>query len=122
LEKIHDDTHRIQPHGLLDSVSDHAAEQGRGQFATVDVRNIGAEHERGFLFAGNFLQQFRLADRELDRIGRGGNESFDARPEILDSGEKATLIEESVVDGDIEAAVGLGVEESVEAITFHRAG
>jgi hypothetical protein len=33
--------------------------------------------------------------------------------------EKAGLIEEAVIDGDIEAAVGLGIKEAFEAEGFH---
>src|SRR5690606_7255336 len=36
-----------------------------------------------------------------------------------DAGEKGRFVEEAVVDGDVEAAAGLRVEETVEAGGFH---
>ena len=60
-----------------------------------------------------------LSDGELDRVGRGGDERRDCAWNIFDAGEKRAFIEESVVECDIEAAAGGGMEEAVEAGGFH---
>jgi hypothetical protein len=42
-----------------------------------------------------------------------------AAADVLNAGEEAAFVEEAVIDGDIEAAAGLGIEEAVEAGGFH---
>jgi hypothetical protein len=49
----------------------------------------------------------RLTNRKLNSIGSGLHECFDRFFEILDSLEKPSLIEESMIDGDIKTAIGL---------------
>ena len=62
----------------------------------------------------------RLADRELDRVGRCGNERFDGCFEVLDSLQKTALVEKSVIHRDVKAATGFRVEQPVKAITLHK--
>jgi hypothetical protein len=64
----------------------------------------------------------RHAERELDRIRRGIDERLHHRAHVLDALQEARLVEEAVIDGHIEAAVGLGVEEAFEAEGFHGGG
>ena len=60
-----------------------------------------------------------LTDRELDGVGAGVDERGDDLAHVFDALQEAGLVEEAVVDGDIEAALGRGVEEAVEAILLH---
>ena len=120
LEKVHADARGIEPDCLEHGVRYHFAETGRQEFFSVHVRDIGAEHEGGLLFSGNGLEMARLADGELDGVRPGIDEGFHHLRHVLDSLEETGLVEESVIDGDIEAAVGLGVEETVEAVGFHK--
>ena len=118
-EEIHDDAACIEAELLFDRLIDHAAEKRAREGAAVNVGDVGAEDERGLFFAGERLEVMRLADGELNGIGRGLNESADGFLEILDALEEAAFVEKSVVDRDIEAAVGLGIEQTIEAILFH---
>ena len=61
----------------------------------------------------------RLADRELDGVRRRMHQRLHRFAEILDALQKGGLVEEAVVDGDVEAAPGGGIEETVETIFFH---
>ena len=62
----------------------------------------------------------RLASRELNSIRSGFDDSFHRLRHVLDSCQKARLIKKAVIDGDIKAAAGFGVEETVEAVGFHK--
>ncbi len=52
---------------------------------------------------------------QLDRVRRGFNDGFHGPRGALDARKEALLIEKSRVDGNIEAAAGFGIEETVEA-------
>ena len=71
----------------------------------VDVGDVDAQHEGGLVAARDALQQRRLADRELDRVGGGRRRAsaIDLR-HVLDAGQEARLAEEAVVDRDVDAA------------------
>ncbi|MEY5025335.1 MAG: hypothetical protein RLZZ244_863, partial [Verrucomicrobiota bacterium] len=88
-------------------------EAGVGQLAAVDVGGVGAQDESGLLFSRDGLEVPCLADGELDGVGGGVDEGLDDVGHRLDALEEAGLVEETVVDGDIEAASGAGVEEAV---------
>src|SRR5687768_9276920 len=118
-EEIHDHATRVEAQSLFDGLIDHAAEKSAREGGAVNVGNIGAEDERGFFFAGEGLEVVRLADGELNGVGRGLHEGFDRFFEILDALQEAAFVEKSVVHGDIKAAVGLGIEQTIEAILFH---
>ena len=60
-----------------------------------------------------------LPARELDGIRRGGKRNFHRLLDVLNARKKAGLVEESVVNGHIKAATGVGVKEAVEAVGFH---
>lgn len=60
-----------------------------------------------------------LANRQLNRVRRGGGDNFHGLVEVFNSLQEAAFIEETVVDGDVEAAIGLGVEQAIEAKLFH---
>ena len=60
-----------------------------------------------------------LAESELDGIGSGRDKSRDGLGKIFNAGQEVSLIEEAVVDRDIEATVGLWIEETIEAGDFH---
>ena len=62
----------------------------------------------------------RLAEGELDGVRSGGGNRFHYFVHVLDAFQEAALIEKAVVHGDIEAAIGFGVEEASETIGFHR--
>ena len=89
------------------------------EFFSVNVRDVGAKDEGGFIFTGDRLKDRGLADGELNGIGSGRDEGVDGAIEILDAREEALFIEEAVIDGDIEAAARAGMEEPVEAEFFH---
>ena len=82
----------------------------------VDVGDVDAQHEGGLVAAGERLQQRRLAERELDRVGAGRDQRLDHARHVLDAGEEARLAEEAVVDGDVDAAARGGMEEAVQAV------
>ena len=63
----------------------------------------------------------RLADSELDRVRCGRDDGADRTLQILDAGQEAAFIEETVVNGHVKAAVGFGVEETVQAELLHSA-
>ena len=68
----------------------------------------------------DFLQMTRLTSGELNRIRSGFDDSFHRLRHVLDSREKAGLVKKAVIDGDIKASAGFRVEETVEAVVFHR--
>jgi len=51
--------------------------------------------------------------------GRGGNQRAHDLIEILDAEVKFLFAEEAVIDGDIEAALRLRIEEAVQPVGFH---
>jgi hypothetical protein len=57
----------------------------------------------------------RLTDGELDRVGTGFGDDGDGALDVLDAAEKRVLVEESMVDRDVEATAGAGMEETIEA-------
>ena len=119
-KKIHDDAGGIEAHALEHGVGDGAGEERARELGAVDVGDIGAQDEGGLAADGKLLEMRRLPDGELDGVRRGGGDRGDGGGEILDPGEKRRLIEEAVIEGDIEAAAGLGIEETIEAGGFHR--
>ena len=68
---------------------------------------------------GALLEMRGLTERELDRIGRRIDQSGDGAGQIFDAGEKRRFVKKSVIERDIEAATGLGIEETMEAGGFH---
>jgi hypothetical protein len=119
LKEVDADAGGVELDGLEGGVFDHGGEAGFGKGFAVDVGGVGAEDEGGLLPAGMGLKVSGLADGELDRIGAGVDEGVDDLGHRFDAFEEAGLVEESVIDGDVEAAAGLGVEEAVEAGGFH---
>ena len=119
LEEIHADTGGIEAHRLEHGVFEHQAEAGLRQFLAVDVGHVGAEDEGRLETSREVLEMPGLPGGELDGIRRGIDEGLDHLAHVFDAGQEAGLVEEAVIDGDIEAAAGVGVEEAVEAIGFH---
>ena len=103
-------------------VVDHERPRLGRRLRRVDVRRVGAQHERGLVSAGMALQQVGLADGELDRVGGGVDERVDRSRHVLDAREHRGLAGHAVVDGDVEAAARRGVKESVEAVLLHAGG
>lgn len=54
-----------------------------------------------------------LPQRQLNGVRSRIHEDLHGRRQIFNAGEKGSFIEESVVDGDIEAALRFRVEQSV---------
>ena len=120
LEEVHADAGGVVAHGLEHAVFEHEAEAAVfGQRLAVNVRHVGAQHEAGLLAAGDLLQMARHAERELDRVRGCLDECLQHGAHVLDAMQEASLVEEAMIDGDVEAAVGLGVEEAFEAEGFH---
>jgi hypothetical protein len=84
--------------------------------------HIRAKNERRLLTARDFLQMARLTGGELNRIRRGFHNSLHRLCHVLNACEKARLIKKAVIDGDIKAAAGFGIEETVETVGFHKLG
>ena len=84
------------------------------QGLAVDVRHVGAQHERGLVLAWQRLQMSRLADGQLDGVWRARDDGLNGGGHIFDASQEARLIEEAVVDGDIEA-IAVGAEEPVQS-------
>ena len=55
---------------LLDRIGDHRAEEMARQRLAVDVRHVGAQHERGLVLAWQRLKMSRLANGQLDGVWR----------------------------------------------------
>src|ERR1043166_402313 len=62
----------------------------------------------------------RLADRELDRVGRRRDHGADRCIEIFYPAQKIAFIKKTMVDGHVEAAMRAGIEQTIQAIEFHR--
>ena len=122
VEQVDHHARGVEAHGLPDGVVDHERPRLGGRLGRVDVGRVGAQDERGLVTARVALQQVGLADGELDRVGRGVDERVDRRRHVLDPGEHRGLAGHAMVDGDVEAATGGAVEESVEAVLLHAAG
>jgi hypothetical protein len=120
LEKIHAHAGGIESNGLKTRFLDHRTQSLDGQLAAIDICRIRSENERGFLTARDFLQMAGLTGRELNRIRRGFHNGFHSLRHVFDACQKAGLIEKAVIDGDIKAAAGFGIEETVETVGFHR--
>jgi hypothetical protein len=118
-EEIHHDAGGVEAERLLHRVADHPAEKRPRQLCAIDVGDIGAEDQRRLLPPWDLLQQFRLADRQLNRIGRSFHQGPDGAVEVLDPMQKATFIEEAMVHRHIEAAAGAVMEKAIEAKLFH---
>ena len=119
-EQIHHHAHGVQAQRLLDRRLDHAAEERPRQLLAVHVGHIRAQHQRRLGPARQGLQVVRLPDGELDRVRRGGHQRVDAFFQVFNPLQEPALIEEPVVHGHVEAAVGAGVEEPVQTIHFHK--
>src|SRR6185437_5345939 len=98
--------------GRIEQIDAHA----RGVEAHGEPDGVVDEQDERGLAARQRLEQRRLPGGELDRVGPGGDERLDGRSHVLDAGEQVRLAEEAVVHGDVDAAAGDGMEESVEAI------
>ena len=113
-QQVDDDARGVELHRTLDRALDELAEMALRHLRAVDVRDIGAKHERRLARPRNPLQERRLARRELDRVGAGIDERGDRRLHILDAGKERGLAEEAVVDGDVEA-LAVGRKQPVQA-------
>lgn len=122
LEEVHADAGRIEPHGLEHGFLDHQAEPGFRQFLSVDIGHVSAQHEGGLVAAWDLLEMAGLPQRELNRIRRCIHEGLHHRAHVFDALKETGLVEKAVIHGDVETAVGLGVEEAIEAVLFHGAG
>ena len=118
-EEIDDDASGVETKCLLDGLLDHAAEERAGKPGAINIRDIGAQDKGGLFPAGQGLEIVRLADGKLDGVRRGGDEDVDALLEVFDALEEIALVEEAVVHRDIETAVGFGVKQAVQTVTFH---
>ena len=56
------------------------------------------------------LQESSLADRQLNGVGRSRHQRVNGFGEVFDTGKETILIEKSMIDGDIEAAIGFCVK------------
>jgi hypothetical protein len=61
-----------------------------------------------------------LTGGKLNCIRSGFHNSLHSLRHVLDAREKAWLIKKAVIDGYIKAAAGFGVEETIEAVVFHK--
>ena len=61
-----------------------------------------------------------LANRELDGVRSGGDQRADGFFEILDALQKSAFVEKSVIDRDVEATVRFRIEQTIQAIGFHK--
>ena len=112
-EEIDDDAGSVETDGLRNSVGDELTHEGSRQGVTVDVCNVGAKDERGFL-ALDVLKDWRRSGRELNCVGGGSNDGFDGLANVFNPTQEGQFIEESVVNRHVEA-LSVGGEESVEA-------
>lgn len=117
-EEINHNTGCIEPESLLDRVFNHSREERPRKFPAIDIGNVGAQNERRFVTSRQTLQKRRLADSELNGIGRGFDECANSGFEVFDAGKKTVFVEEAVIDSDVETVAGLGVKEALEAIRF----
>ena len=69
-KQVDDDAGGVEPERLLDGVLDELAEQGARQLGRVDVGDVGAQHQRGLAWPGMCCRWRRLAEGQLDRVGR----------------------------------------------------
>lgn len=120
LEKIHAHAGGIESDSLKTRLLDHRAQRLDGQLPAIDICHIRAENERRFLTARDFLQMAGLACRELNRIRRSVHNGFHSLSHVFNACQKTGLVEKTVIDGDIKTAAGLGVEETVKAVVFHK--
>jgi hypothetical protein len=113
LKKIDAHAGRIEAQRLLDGLVDDTAVELAREFPAINVRNVGAQHERGLEPAGKFLQMTRLTHGQLDGVRtRRGNER-DGLLDIFDSGEEFVFVEKSVINRDIEATARNGMKQAV---------
>ena len=120
LEEVHAHAGGVVTHCLQHAVFEHEAEAAvLRQRLAVNVGHIGTQHETGLLTSRHLLQMPRHAERELDRVRSGLDERLHHRAHVFDTLQESGLVEEAVIDSDIEAAVGLGVEETFETEGFH---
>lgn len=47
------------------------------------------------------------------------NQGLHRTRQVLNAGEERSFVEESVIDGDVEATARFGIKEAVEAGSFH---
>ena len=60
-----------------------------------------------------------LADGELDSIGAGFDQCADGFGHVFDASEKPGLVKKTMVNRNVEAAVGFEIEETMQAMSFH---
>ena len=113
---------RIEPDRCQHGVGGDSAEHVVGEHAAVDIRDIGAHDKGGPAAAALRLEQARLARRELDGIGIGGDQGGHGSGKVLDAREEGPLAEESVVDRDVQAAPGVRIEQPAEPVGRIRHG
>ena len=71
------------------------------------------------MFAGNLLQETRLAESQLDRIRIRLHQGLHRSIEILNALQEAALIKKPVIYSHIKAAAGFRVEQTVQSICLH---
>ena len=87
-EEIHHHASGIEPKRLLDGVFDHAAEERARKFLAVNIRHVRAQNEGRLVPARQRLQESRLADGELNGVGRGRDQRANGIGEVFDAGKK----------------------------------
>ena len=121
-KKVYHDAGGIQAQGLFDRIArSHAAEEGAGQLGALrHWRHPCGGRGPTSPCRAEIANSEIIADGKLDGVGRGGHEGLHALLEVFDSLQKITFVEEAMIHGDIEAAVGFGVKKSIQTVTFHR--
>ena len=119
MEDVHDHADGVETQGLLHRGIDQTRIDMVAQILPVDIGNVGAENQRGLLPAGDALEIMRLTDSQLDGIGIRVGDGLDGTTHVFESVEEWRLVEDAVVHGDVEAALGIGVEEAIKAKFFH---
>src|SRR5215471_20005487 len=103
-KQVHHYTRRIEHERLGNSVLDQPAEQVTGQRFTVNVGHVGTQDQRWLSFAVYVLQERCQAWTKLDSIGIGLDDCRGDAAHVLNVNQEGSLVEETVVDSDIEAA------------------
>jgi hypothetical protein len=86
-----------------------------GEGTAVDIGDISAEHERRALSATAALNQACLTNRQLNGIRGCLDQGVDRVSEVFDARQKCRLAKEAMIDRDVKASLGIGVEQSVQA-------
>jgi len=118
-EKVYDDAGGVKADALFDGIINHPAEKRAWQILAIDVRDIGAQNERGLGANGNRLEIMRLTDRELDGIRGCVHECLYRCTEIFDTLKKNRFVKKAVIHSDIETAASTRVKKTIKTVFFH---